>query len=70
MRPIYAVARAIIRPIAVRTRAFLLEPLTGQLDANLQGRPDLKPRDGDLSPELIKSIETLLLTIMVRTPHL
>ncbi|TMJ01365.1 MAG: FkbM family methyltransferase [Alphaproteobacteria bacterium] len=72
------VARRVFRPIAVRTRAFMLEPLdpiAGNLESiardiqairHALADPQLADR---LSPELARSIEALLLTVAVCEPR-
>jgi FkbM family methyltransferase len=70
--------RRAFRPIALRTRAFLLEPLTplaGSMEAMARDVQAIRhaladPQVADrLSPELVKSIEALLLTVAVWEPR-
>ena len=71
-------ARRVLNPMAVRTRAFMLEPLwpmLGRVDAIAHDVQAIRhaladPQVADrLSPELAKSIEALLLAVAVGEPR-
>jgi hypothetical protein len=73
------IGRPIIRPVAWRTRAFMLasikpadqqiEMMTREIVALRQEISSIAIRGSDVSPELVKSIEALILTLAVCTPR-
>jgi hypothetical protein len=83
---LYRVIRPVVRPVAWRTREFFLEPLrpmvaqseaiTRQVDAITRDVGAVRHAlataqlDGSLSAELVKSIETLLMTVALSAPRM